>query len=145
VFAREGRRAFILSRNGLDANSNVKCEITVFSDPLKERLSLAVRVSPLPSLFPEQTASMAENNSGAAESAGAPDSGRFETFSQIIPHVVRAGLSLAGLPGGKRVRWSSFTETPNAFGADGNSLSQVRSEARTVLQKRGIFLLDSMP
>jgi hypothetical protein len=32
-------------------------------------------------LFPEQTASMAENNSGAVESAGAPDSGRFETFS----------------------------------------------------------------
>jgi hypothetical protein len=66
---------------GLDANSNVKCEITVFSDPLKKRLSLAVRVSPLPSLFPKQTASVAENNSGAVENAGAPDSGRFETFS----------------------------------------------------------------
>ena len=66
---------------GLDANSNVKCEITVFSDPPKKRFVTGGPRFPLPCPFPKQTASVAENNSGAVENSRAPDSGRFETFS----------------------------------------------------------------
>src|SRR5262245_42284452 len=36
----------------------------------------------------------------------------------IQPSLMRAGLSLAGYPCVKQVRWSSFPETPNELGAD---------------------------
>ena len=54
----------------------------------------------------------------------------------LQPQMVRAGHSLAGLPGGKRVRWSSFVETPNGLGARGNCLNlRAESEVKISLYR----------
>src|SRR6267378_5737864 len=48
-----------------------------------------------------------------------------------------SGSFARGFTRGKRVRRSPFAETPNGLGADGNSLSKVRSKATIWLRTAG--------